>query len=336
MPKKIFFSKNSELSLVRSGGIDCNNSNPELTIVVAAYRHGIYIEQCLNSINLCNINNLELIIIDDGSPDDTLIKCLNYEFSGRIQVRIYSKQNTGLVDSLYLGGHLARGEYVAFMASDDYYQEGAIKLALSTLTSDPTIDALLCQAKMFGDNNNYVYDEQMAAFFKLEPFGRLDTILSAPPAPMLIQASIFKKSFLLSLKPWSQNLQLDDWPLFISIFVAEAYQGAKIRYASDICLSNYRIHSSGSHVNLSRHLQLVEQVAKEFIPPMYRKLCLANIRIDIGLGYCREGGWGKGLVICLNGLFTNFSTQTLMRVLSRALGFIRKRVSKVVGSFQLF
>ncbi len=329
MPKKIIFSKNSELSLVRSGGIDCNNSNPELTIVVAAYRHGIYIEQCLNSINLCNIKNFELIIIDDGSPDDTLIKCLNYEFLDCIQVRIYSKKNAGLVDSLYQGVHLARGEYVAFMASDDYYQEGAIKLALSKLSSDPTIDALLCQAKMFGDSNNYVYDEKMVAFFKLEPFGRLDTIFSAPPAPMLIQASIFKKSFLLNLKPWSHNLQLDDWPLFISIFVAEAYQGAKIRYASDICLSNYRMHSSGSHLNLSRHLQLIEQVAKEFIPPMYRKLCLANIRIDIGLGHCREGRWGTGLVICLNGLLTKFSMQTLMRVLRRIFGFMGKVISKV-------
>lgn len=300
-------------------------SKPFLSIVVCAYRHSDYIEECLASINATEIHSFELVIIDDGSPDDTLRKCIDFPFSPNIDIRIYTKPNRGLVDSLRCGLALASGIYVAFMASDDCYTPGGLEAAMICLQKDKSIDALLCQAQMFGSDERLVYGPSMDVFFKKTSFERLDQIWSEAPAPMLLQATVFKTDFLHYLKPWSNDLELDDWPTFIRLFAAEAQHGAVIEYKSTFILSKYRIHAEGIHANLDRQLRITEQVAREFVPLKYRGICLANVRIDIGLGHCRDGRWFAGLLICGRGLFASPSMHTVMRVFKRVLRFLANR-----------
>jgi hypothetical protein len=179
---------------------------------------------------------------------------------------------------------------------------------------------------MFGDKNDLVYDTRMNVFFSSDPFARLDKILLSPPAPMLIQSSIFKRTFLLKLNPWGNNLKLDDWPFFIGVFVAEAYQGAIVKYAPEICLAKYRIHSSGAHLNLNRQLQLTEEVAIKFLPLKYRKQSLANIRIDIGFGNLRNGRWAEGIMMCIHGLLTIMTFQNFMSFITRVANLVKRKI----------
>ena len=316
----------STLQFMRGVTADEHAPQPILTVVVVAYRHENYIEECLASINRTLMQSIELLVIDDGSPDSTLRKCLDFQFRSDIDVRVYTKTNQGLVHSLFNGLELARGRYISIMASDDCYMDHGLDAALRYLQENPDTDALLCQAETIGLIGGMAYGTIMEAFFGLTPLERLEAIWSEAPAPMLLQATIFNAKFLRSINPWADNLELDDWPTFIRVFAAEAMFGAKVRYCPELILSKYRIHSEGSHAKLDRHLRIIEQVANEFVPEKYRNICLANARVDIGIGNIREGRLLNGLCLLGCAIFFNAFVHSVVRVLKRGVNIILKRI----------
>ena len=116
------------LQLVRENRPADAGAPPLITVVVCAYRHAAYIDECLASVDATAPGvAIELIVIDDGSPDDTLARCQAFAFRTDLRLRIYTKPNQGLVHSLQCGLALAEGRYFAVMASDDSYVPGGLE-----------------------------------------------------------------------------------------------------------------------------------------------------------------------------------------------------------------
>jgi len=291
-----------------------------LSIVVCAYRHAQYIDECLASIDSSKSGEIELVVIDDGSPDDTLKRCIDFPFRKDIAVRIYTKRNQGLTHSLRIGLGLARGRYMAIMASDDLYQHGAIDGVLESIVSmDVEPDAVLCQATFLGTQTDgkAVYDQTMQEFFDSTSQERVRSICTVFPKPMLLQATVFKTNFLRGIRPWSDGLDLDDWPTFIRLFLAEAGQGATVVYMPSLRLCKYRLHEGGIHNNHDRQLRITEQVAQQLVPQVYRADSLANLRLDWGILHIRDGRLKQGLALCLSGLRESSSWPVIERLLIR-------------------
>jgi glycosyltransferase involved in cell wall biosynthesis len=321
-------SQESPLQLVRGTEPDASSIQPIVTVVVIAYRHESYIKECLSSINGISIESFELLIIDDGSPDKTLSKCLEFQFRPGIEVRVYTKPNHGLVHSLFCGLELARGQYVSFMASDDLYIEGGLEQAIHYLQpARPSVDALFCQAVTLeiNEGGKYLCGSVMDKFFSGTPLERFDAICTFPPKLMLLQATIFKTNFLRNLHPWDDNLALDDWPTFIRLFAAEAYHAAIVRYEPELKLCMYRISEGSLSNNLDRQLKITAQVANFFVPLRYRKLCLAYAQISNGLIHIYRGRWWKGAKILLHGVWTSPTLPVFSRLTLRVWKFVQKK-----------
>jgi len=94
---------------------------PKLTIVTPSYNQGAFIEQTIRSVLLQNYPNLEYIVIDGGSTDNT-INILE-KYSPWISYW-QSKKDNGQSHAINLGFSLASGQYYAWINSDDYYLEG--------------------------------------------------------------------------------------------------------------------------------------------------------------------------------------------------------------------
>jgi glycosyltransferase involved in cell wall biosynthesis len=315
----------SKLRLVSEHHSEAHEETPLLSIVVCAYRHAQYIEKCLMSINQSSAKDIEILIIDDDSPDETLDRCINFAFRADISVRIFTKPNYGLVDSLRYGLQLARGRYVAFMASDDFYNDIGFESILEILRSDSSkADVLLCQAIYIGGafENRPVYGSETQRFFDKTARERVDLICTEFPKPMLLQSTIFDKQFLISINPWSDTIELDDWPTFIRVFISEAAEEAVVEYFPDIALCYYRLHDGGIHNQTDRMLRVTEQVAMHLVPTRYRATCLANVRVDCSLIHLFEGRWRKGLILLYLGLRTSISSKVIARPLSRAGKYI--------------
>lgn len=299
-------------------------SRPLLSIVVCAYQHAQYIDACLDSIDSSKSSEIELVVIDDGSPDNTLKHCIDFPFRKNLSVRVYSKSNQGLVNSLRVGLGLVRGRFMAIMASDDLYESGGIDVVLKTILSmDSEPDAVLCQATFLGTqatlaDGQAVYGEAMQEFFNSTPQERVKSICTVYPKPMLLQATVFKTNFLRDLKPWNDGLELDDWPTFIRLFLAEAKQSATVHYLPSLRLCKYRLHEGGMHNNFDRQFRIIEQVAQQLVPQAYRADSLANLWLDVGIVYVRKGRWRQGLTLCWRGLMASTSWSVIKRQLIRA------------------
>lgn len=91
---------------------------PYFSIIVPAYQAEKTIGRCIDSIISQSFNDYELIIINDGSTDNTYRICKEYDFDDRI--RIISQKNKGISATRQLGLNLSKGKYIQFIDSDDW------------------------------------------------------------------------------------------------------------------------------------------------------------------------------------------------------------------------
>ena len=103
-----------------------------VSVVVAAYNVGKYLEKCVDSIISQDYNNLEIILVDDGSKDNTGKICDEYKKRDKRVVVIHQK-NGGLSNARNSGIKAAHGEYISFIDGDDYVDKTYISSLLKTL-----------------------------------------------------------------------------------------------------------------------------------------------------------------------------------------------------------
>ena len=100
---------------------------PEVSVIVPVYNVEKYIEQCLNSLVNQSLENIEIIVVNDGTKDNSeeIIKKFIEKYPQKI---VYlKKENGGLSDARNYGIPYAKGEYIAFLDSDDYVEKDIYK-----------------------------------------------------------------------------------------------------------------------------------------------------------------------------------------------------------------
>lgn len=103
-----------------------------LSIIIPVYNAEKYIEQCINSIKMCNSAEIEVLLIDDGSHDRS--KQIALECIGKdTRFQLISQENGGVSKARNAGIHIAQGEYITFLDADDYYKEHALDIILKDI-----------------------------------------------------------------------------------------------------------------------------------------------------------------------------------------------------------
>lgn len=121
-----------------------------ITIVVPVYKVEKYIDKCINSILKQTYKNLEIILVDDGSPDTCGEICDNYAKQDA-RIKVIHKENGGLSDARNAGIDIAKGKYISFIDSDDYIDSEYIELLYKTIIKDET-DMAISAHKVIYDN----------------------------------------------------------------------------------------------------------------------------------------------------------------------------------------
>lgn len=92
---------------------------PKVTLVIPVYNTSKYLLRCLDSVRMQTLKDIEVIIINDGSTDDSLRICEDYINTHKLDWKVYSKQNGGLSSARRYGYERSSGDYIAFIDSDD-------------------------------------------------------------------------------------------------------------------------------------------------------------------------------------------------------------------------
>ena len=94
--------------------------NIKVSIIIPIYNAEKHLEECLESCIHQTLEEIEIICVNDGSTDDTEIMLNRYAFK-HDKIIILKQQNQGAGSARNLGMKYVRGEFIAFMDSDDYY-----------------------------------------------------------------------------------------------------------------------------------------------------------------------------------------------------------------------
>lgn len=113
-----------------------------VTVVVPVYKVEKYIEKCIQSLLQQTYVNIEIIIIDDGSPDNSGVICDNIALKDS-RIHVIHKENEGVSVARNTGIEQARGKYICFVDSDDYVKTDYIEKMVQALEKDD-VELVVC------------------------------------------------------------------------------------------------------------------------------------------------------------------------------------------------
>ena len=154
--------------------------NPLISVIVPIYNVEKYLARCVDSIVNQTYKNLEIILVDDGSPDLCPQMCDDYA-EKESRIKVVHKKNGGLSDARNAGIAVATGEYISFIDSDDYVSDDFFECLLDVMNKENS-DIAECSVVKFYEVNRFdefsddlsvkTYDTQdaMSALIAENPF----------------------------------------------------------------------------------------------------------------------------------------------------------------------
>ena len=190
--------------------------NPLFSLIVPIYNVERYLEQCIESVLAQDYQNYELILVDDGSPDNSIDICTKYakQYSNIVFIH---KINGGLSDARNAGIKIARGEYLMFLDSDDYWEGTSILSDLQKIIVENNPDVIFnYMSSVYPDKiiNHYMNREKLVGSFR-EDFKGLyqEGIYLGFTWTKIVKREVILKNQLFFIKeryfediPWSFSL----------------------------------------------------------------------------------------------------------------------------------
>jgi glycosyltransferase involved in cell wall biosynthesis len=124
---------------------------PLVSVVIPAWNVAAYIGEAIDGALAQRYPSREVIVVNDGSPDVEALDAVMHGYEGLDEVRYVTQPNGGPSAARNTGVRLARGELVAFLDGDDYWEADYLDLQVERLRRDPAIDLVYCDAWLFGD-----------------------------------------------------------------------------------------------------------------------------------------------------------------------------------------
>lgn len=106
----------------------------KISVIIPAYNIEKYISICLNSIINQSLDAIEIIVVNDGSTDNTFN--VTQEFSKKHNITVIDKENGGTIEARKDGLSVAKGEYVLFVDGDDWIEENCLKILYKNAKSN--------------------------------------------------------------------------------------------------------------------------------------------------------------------------------------------------------
>ena len=147
----------------------------KISVIIPIYKVEAFLEKCVNSVINQTYKNLEIILVDDGSPDNCGKMC--DEFAEKdTRIVVIHKENGGLSDARNVGIDIASGEYITFIDSDDYVEEDYVDFLYNLMKKQNDIDISICCCNVVYSGGRII-DNTTNEFFIMSPRAALKNML---------------------------------------------------------------------------------------------------------------------------------------------------------------
>lgn len=300
------------------------NTGPLVSVVIPTYNHAHFLGRALQSVLDQTYTNWEAIVIDNHSQDNTdeVVKGFTDP-----RITLLKINNNGVIAaSRNMGIRAAKGEWIAFLDSDDFWYSKKLEVVLGGIQEDPTIDVFstdeILVDEITGNRRLLKYGPYTSDFYK----NLLVTGNCLSPSASLVRRDFLNKNGIF-IRENKEFITAEDYDLWLLL----AQAGAKFKFIHSV-QGEYLIHQNNNSGQVERHSQNVINVIKDHV---YR---LQSFQAD------KDSLWRKINARLLLANFKNLMVQRQfvagMHELSRAFrssftGSLRYFFSKFTKSLEM-
>lgn len=257
---------------------------PKVSIVTPAYNQGEYLAAAMRSVLTQDYANLEYLVIDDGSSDNSLAvaQAVAAEFPGRVTVQ--TQANTGQAETLNRGWAACQGEILGYLSSDDVLLPGAISRLVASLQQRPDVSLVYADFWLIDPAGMRLRQVQAPEFDRR---AMLENLVCAPGVGALFRREVFDAT-----GGWDpRRRQVPDFEFWLRV----AEGGDFLRVPA--CLSEYRIHEGSASYRVmpvARAEEIVSVIqghwaARPDTPPALAKRSVARAHGLSGKNHAQSG-----------------------------------------------
>jgi glycosyltransferase involved in cell wall biosynthesis len=274
---------------------------PLVSVIIPTYNHGRWIKEAVDSVFSQTYRKHEIIVIDDGSTDDTGI-VLRKRYGDRIIYRYQTNQGRGAARNV--GLHIAKGKYIQFLDADDLILSEKLEKQVKYLEDHHEVAAVYGHSLLFyedeidnrWDNANkkrYLSGDKLLGNMISEPF-------------MLPSPSLVKKAWIDSVGGFDESLKSnEDWDLWLRL----AKEGAYFQYYPEepVALFRQRRYNPPSIIHPQSAVIVLEKLRKDVKSRAERKelglrRAICEARFEYGGYEALVGNKWKGIVEIIRSL----------------------------------
>lgn len=302
-----------------------HSHRPTVSVVIPTYNRAQYIGACLKSVLDQSFSDFEILVIDDGSTDNTREVVarfkdprISYEWqanSGRPSV----PRNRGI--------ELSRGDYIAFLDSDDLWLPSKLEKQMAVAKRHPEAALIYCLARQFDETG----DKDLVSPYRLKRSGSVYPFLLfysfIPALTVLVQRRHLAQVGVFDTRP--EFKAVEDYELWLRM--AARYP---VRFVPEV-LAKYRIHGSNISADKFAEFDKLEALYKKVmaenpVSPLIYKKVMAKVELRRFRHSLKTGkSLSESLTFLWKALQTDYSNLTAMLLLALArlgvLDRLRKR-----------
>lgn len=254
---------------MKEGNLNNSSEHPLVSILVITYNSSKYVLETLESAKAQSYQNIELIISDDCSKDDTVDVCQNWlDTNGNRFLKakiIESSKNTGIASNVNRGVKAAKGEWVKLIAGDDMLMSNCITDYIQFISYNSSdfifgLPAVISEDTELGHNlkweKKYMDNDWFFALRAKQQFLYL-LIRNYPVNPPTL---FFKKDTFDRLKYCDEEFLCEDLPLFLKA----TFNGYKLDLLKSKTII-YRMHNNSASLNLTNWKVQIGKITNKYL-----------------------------------------------------------------------
>lgn len=235
--------------------------NPLVSIIIPVYNGSNYLNQAIDSALSQSYKNIEIIVVNDGSSDDTE----NIAKSYGNKIKYYYKENGGVASALNFGISKMQGEYFSWLSHDDIYREDKVKNQVDLLVNEKDKETVVnCLHSVIDkdynflydlkDENNYISQNKHPLFYLFNGF--------VHGCSLLIHKNVFKR-----VGVFNENLPTtQDFDLWFRIFRTE-----KLIFSEHYDVLSRSHEEQGSKEKLDIHINECDELWKKMVDSLSKE-----------------------------------------------------------------
>ena len=233
---------------------------PTVSVIIPCFNQGQYLSDAINSVLAQNFQDLEIIIVDDGSTaQDTLQVFANFQYA---KSRVIRSKNQGLPAARNLAISHAKGRYILPLDCDDKIAPSYLEKAVSLLDADPALGIVYCRAEFFGIQSG---------LWRLEKYCFPEFLFE----PSIFCSAVFRREDWEATGGYSSELLhgYEDHDFWLGLIK----RGRKVRQLDEVLFSYRRTAQS-----MSQSITLEQKIASFMVMfHHHRELFINNIEVVI-------------------------------------------------------